>query len=238
MAGDSQTILAQLQVVQRERALRAAEPELGAKVVALKAYQQRRFARTYADLLASARYAPAARFFLDELYGPRDFSERDAQFARVVPALVRLFPQEIVETVSALSRLHALSETLDTVMARHLVGDHVERQSYVCAWQATGQPEAREQQIALTLLVGRDLDRLTRKPLLRGSLHLMRGPARAAGLPALQQFLETGFDTFKALGGALEFLATVGDRERALARSLFAAPPGSVTDAGPLGQLP
>ena len=46
---------------------------------------------------------------LDELYGPQDFSDRDAQFARVVPALVRLFPQELVETVAVLARLHALS---------------------------------------------------------------------------------------------------------------------------------
>ena len=80
--------------------------------------------------------------------------------------------------------------------------------------------------------VGAELDRLTRKPLLRGSLHLMRGPARAAELGALQQFLECGFDTFKAMGGAGDFLRCVGDRDRALAAALFAGPPL------PLGQLP
>lgn len=52
---------------------------------------------------------------------------------------------------------------------------------------------------------------------------MMRGPAKAAGLPALQQFLEVGFDTFKAMGGAAEFLSTVGSRERSLAKALFAA---------------
>lgn len=238
MSADVQGILAQLEIVGRERWTRAADTALGCTVVALKAYQQQRFARTYADLLASSRYAAAARFFLDELYGPKDFSDRDAQFARVVPALVRLFPQEIVETVDVLARLHAVSETLDTVMARHLLGTPLDRHAYIRAWQATGQPQAREQQIEFTLAVGRDLDRLTRKPLLRTTLHLMRGPARAAGLPALQQFLETGFDTFKAMGGAAQFLATVGDRERALARSLFEAEDDSVSDASPLGQLP
>ena len=86
--------------------------------------------------------------------------------------------------------------------------------------------------------MGRDLDSLTRKPLLRTTLHLMRGPARAAGLPALQQFLETGFDTFKAMGGAEEFLAIVGTRERALAAALFERRPECTPEAAALGQLP
>lgn len=238
MSEDAHRILAELEVVNRERAVRAADPVLAAGVVALKAYQQQRFARTYSDLLTSPRYAAAARFFLEELYGPKDFSQRDEQFARVVPGLVRLFPKEIVETVGVLARLHALSETLDTQMARQLRGTTLDRRAYIQAWQATGQREARERQIEFTLAVGRDLDRLTRKPFLRASLHLMRGPARAAGLPALQQFLEAGFDTFKAMGGAVEFLGTVGGRERELARALFDAVAGSDDGSGALGQLP
>jgi hypothetical protein len=37
----------------------------------------------------------------------------------------------------------------------------------------------------------------------------------------LQRFLEAGFDTFKAMRGADEFLTTVGSRERALMAALF-----------------
>lgn len=238
MSEEARRILSELQTVEHERARRVADPALGAAVVALKAYQQQRFARSYADLLGSPRYAAAARFFLDELYGPRDFSQRDAQFARVVPALVRLFPQDIVNTVEVLARLHAVSETLDSTMATHLLDTPVDAKSYVRAWQRTGEPAQRDQQIDCTLRVGRDLDRLTRKPLLRSSLHLMRGPARAAGLPALQQFLEVGFDTFKAMGGAAEFLGTVEARERGLVRALFEASPDDPSASAALGQLP
>lgn len=67
-------------------------------------------------MLESKRYGAASRFFLDELYGPIDFTQRDHQFARVVPALVKLFPWQIVDTVGALAALHALSEALDTQM--------------------------------------------------------------------------------------------------------------------------
>ncbi len=210
------------------------------QVLAIKAYQQQRFSHTYADLLATTRYGGASRFFLEELYGPGDFSQRDAQFARVVPALVRLFPRDVVETVNTLAQLHALSETLDSEMARHLAQGPVRADSYLDAWQAAGLAASRENQIALTLAVGQSLDELTRKPLLRHTLRMMRGPARAAGLADLQQFLESGFDTFQAMRGAKEFLALVSAREHLLAAALFdpvAARKGEARTRA-LGQLP
>ena len=207
---------------------------------AVKGYQQLRFSHTYADLLATSRYGRAARFFLEELYGPGDFNQRDAQFARVVPALVRLFPHDVVDTVNTLAQLHALSESLDSEMARHLTGDHVDAERYVAAWRQTERVKQRERQIELTLSVGRSLDELTRKPLLRHTLRVMRSPARAAGLAALQQFLENGFDTFLAMRGAKEFLALVSTREHLLMNTLFDV--NAATDAAvhaeALGQLP
>lgn len=240
MAATVDSILGHLDVVARERAIRAGSPALQKKVLAIKGYQQKRFSHTYADLLATPRYAGAARFFLEELYGPGDFSQRDTQFARVVPALVRLFPRDVVETVDTLAQLHALSERLDSSMGRHLSAEAVDAGAYISAWQGTGQAIERELQIALTLSVGRSLDELTRKPLLRHSLRMMRGPARAAGLSALQQFLESGFDTFLAMRGAKEFLSIVSTREHLLATSLFEpqAASDSVAREQALGQLP
>ena len=241
MRADAKSILTHLRTVEAERARRLASGELAARVQSLKRYQQQRFAHTYADLLDSPRYGPAAQFFLDELYGPRDFSERDAQFARVVPMVVRLFPHDIVETVSTLAELHALSETLDSETAARLDVPEVDAAAYARAWQATGRADDRERQIALTLDIGRSLDRLAANPLVRHSLHMMRAPARAAGLGSLQHFLETGFDTFKGMRGAQDFLATIGARERALAAALFnaahLAADGQLGDTA-LGQLP
>lgn len=241
MPATAQSILEHLRVVHGERWQRTSSPALAAKVVAIKQYQQQRFVHTYGDLLASERYSGAARFFLDELYGPVDFSERDAQFARVVPALVKLFPQDIVDTVDTLGELHALSERLDTAMAHNLARPEVRAETYVEAWRATGNRAARTKQIELTLRVGSALERFTRKPLLRRALHMMRAPARAAGLGELQRFLEAGFDTFQAMGGAREFLELVDHRERALAEALFGDPAEPSTQrptALSLAQLP
>jgi hypothetical protein len=231
----AESIWHSLHQVQAQRQRRQHTAGLEAAVNRIKAYQQRRFSHTYADLLSSPRYGGAAQFFLEELYGPRDFSERDAQFARVVPALVKLFPQEIVATVHTLAELHALSEVLDTAMGEAHPGKELVANSYVAAWRVVGRAPEREQQIALTLVLGRALDRLTRKPLLRQTLRFMRGPARAAGLHQLQAVLECGFDTFHAMRGADDFLKTVATRERALAAALFEA---TGSDADLLAALP
>ncbi|CAD5374060.1 conserved hypothetical protein [Rubrivivax sp. A210] len=221
-------ILQSLCEVTAERTRRAAQPALGERVAAIKAYQHARFERSYADLLASPRYAAAARFFLNDLYGPADFTRRDDQFARIVPALVRLFSADVVATVASVASLHALSEQLDSLMAQATLAsgaftanppDHV---AYAAAWRAVGQPAERQQQIALMLGVGRALDGFTRKPLLRQSLRMMRGAAQLAGLGTLHEFIVAGFETFRAMGGADDFLLTVSQRESELAARLFA----------------
>lgn len=222
MNAQADLILRRLQEVAAERARRQADPGLAARVREVKRYQHQRFQHTYADLLASPRYARSAQFFLDDLYGPEDFTHRDEQFARVVPGLVRMFPRELVDTVTSLGELHALSEQFDTAMGAVIDSAVLGDTDYALAWRAVGRPDDRERQIALMLAVGSALDRYTRNSLLRTSLRIMRGPAAAAGLGALQGFLERGFDTFREMRGAREFLDTVATRERELAARLFA----------------
>jgi len=136
-----------------------------------------------------------------------------------------------IPTVQTLGELHALSERLDTAMGRSVPDGPVDLAAYVKAWQAVSKPAEREAQIMLMRRVGDALDAYTRNPFLRHSLRLMRGPARVAGLPELQAFLESGFDTFREMRGAGEFLDIVVQRERAIAASLFSttpAPAGAV----------
>lgn len=244
MSTAADKIHAQLATVARVREQRSADAALDAKVVAVKTYQQLRFRRSYPDLLSDARYGPAARFFLEELYGPQDYADRDEQFERIVGPLVRLFPGDIVETVERLARLHALSEELDLAMAGALPGARIRALDYVSAWQSVARPLDRMHQVEWMLEVGRALDRYTRNPLLRHSLKAMRAPARAAGLSALQRFLEEGFDTFRQMRGAEDFLAVVSTRELALIGRLYEVEldregEALVADGNdPLGQLP
>lgn len=207
----------------------ADKPALARAVSDVKHFQASRFAGSYFDLLHSERYQAAARFFLQELYSEKDFSERDAQFARIAGALERLFPWQVVQTAVSLAQLHCLTEDLDLAMAQHWMNNAGagEVARYVMAWRAVDRRAERNTQLATVLNVGHELDRLTRTPGLRMMLKMMRGPASLAGLGALQQFLESGFDTFAAMGrkgeGVPYFLDTLRSRESRLIDRLFEA---------------
>ena len=202
-------------------------PELAQAVSAIKRFQALRFAGTYRDLLQKEPFAQAARFFLDELYSEKNYTRRDAQFARIAGALERLFPKPVVQTAASLAQLHLLTETLDLAMAEHWRADPEKNDvaRYISAWRALGQRSERNKQLAQVLALGRELDLLTRTPGLRLMLKMMRGPANLAGLGDLQRFLEAGFDTFAAMGrqtGATTyFLDTVSSRETRMFDDLF-----------------
>lgn len=201
-------------------------PDIGAAVTLVKRFQARRFAGTYADLLASGTYGAAARFFLEELYSERDYRERDAQFARIAGAVEKLFPRDVADTAAGLARLHALTESLDHALAREVLLASVDDVSgYVRAWKTVGRREDRQRQLETVVAIGAEMTRLTRLPGLRMMLRMMRGPASAAGLSSLQRFLESGFDTFASVtrtrGGAERFVETIREREQHLMDLLF-----------------
>jgi hypothetical protein len=217
--------------VARLRKALETSPALGEAVAQVKRVQSRRFAGTYADLLAGGPYAAAAEFFLVELYSDKDYAERDAQFARIAGALEKLLPEQVSDTAVALAQLHALTEELDQAMALAWLAQTDaqagDARRYVAAWREVGRRADRESQLTVVLGIGRQMARLTRTAGLRMMLRMMRGPAAAAGLGALQRFLETGFDTFAAMArrkeGAEKFLDTIRARESALMLMLFDA---------------
>jgi hypothetical protein len=74
------------------RETRSALDAANALLPALRRWQALRLARTYADLSASERHGPATAFFLSDLYGDRDFTERDRSLERAYPLLVKVLP--------------------------------------------------------------------------------------------------------------------------------------------------
>ena len=63
---------------------------------------------------------------------------------------------------------------------------------------------------------------MVRKPIVRALVHLARGPAHTAGFGGLQDFLERGLAAFERMGGAVQFLDNIRDRERTAMEALFA----------------
>jgi hypothetical protein len=215
------TIISRLTNVRALRRERDADPNLGAKVQAVKQFQHARFVRDYTDLLTSSRYRAAAMFFLDELYGPADFSARDAEFERVVPMMARVLPHEVVRTIADLMELHSLTEELDQRMAAALNSAEIDEASYRGAWLQIGRRLDRERQVALLLESGRALDRHTRSKVVLTTLRVMRRPAQAAGYGRLQAFLEAGMSAFARMAGAQDFLRVIEHNEARTIDDLF-----------------
>ena len=179
--------------------------------------------------MASREFGPATQFFLEELYGDKDFAERDAQFGKIAKALQTLFPSQVVQTAVSLAQLHRLTEELDHAMGLALLRLNREGQAtYAHAWAMVDRRSERETQLSTVLVVGSELERFTKMTGLRTMLRMMRRPAQAAGLGALQRFLESGFDTFASMSGkqqlALQFLDVIRTREMAFIDVVFGEP--------------
>lgn len=193
----------------------------------LALWQARRLAATYRDFHKQRRYAQAVEFFLQDLYGPRDFAQRDADLEKLFPLMSRLLPAAALDALRRALELHALTQVLDAAMLGILCRDLKMRDSltpamWAEAYRRTGREQDRARQIALTAQAGRQLDVVVMRPMVYTLVVLARGPAKAAGFGELQDFVERGFKAFRGMQGAAAFIDAVETRESRLMQSLFA----------------
>jgi hypothetical protein len=106
-------------------------------------------------------------------------------------------------------------------MAR--IGIHKLNMERYCKLLLAGDDQSgRERQIELIRDLGHELARLVRKPWINYLVRLMRGPAHAAGFGKLQEFLEDGLVSFRALEDPGYFIETIYERESAALQKLHA----------------
>lgn len=204
--------------------------ELEPEIALLRRFQSERLARTHADLLASPRYRPAAQFFLADVYGPRDFSQRDADMQRFYDGVRKVLPERAVAILADVVALSALTNVLDAqliqVMVRELdVTNSITLEQYAEGYRLCDNYEERQRQLRLIEEIGRGLDRMVHVPLIGLSLRLAHGPAVLTGWSELQSFLERGFSAFKHMKGADHFLSTIMARETRILDDIFAHVP-------------
>lgn len=203
----------------------AADPVIERRRASLRAWQAARLARTHADLLASERFGEAAAFFLSDLYGPKDFGERDAELERILPLMTTLLPVSGLAALLLAIEVDALSERFDAamvgVLGAQLDAPEMSDEAYASAYREVGDRPGRETQIRLIGETGEALDAFAQKPFVRMALKMMQGPAKMAGLGELQAFLERGFDAFRTMRDASEFLYFIVSREREFSAKLF-----------------
>lgn len=225
-----QTVIAERRAVKSDTAMQAAR-------AALRRFQSQRMANTHADLLAAPASNAAATFFLSDLYGPDDLTQRDANLERVIPKMERLLPVAGLRTVADAIALDALSEKLDAAMAAEL-GDAFTEEEYIAAYRKVTSRADRERQLVHVESVGKALCELVHVPLIGSTLAMMRGPAKLAHLEELQCFLERGFKAFKRMKRPQDFVETIVRREREIMERLYAGSANPFAGAAPVDQSP
>ncbi len=189
----------------------------------LQTWQTRRLLVTHNDLWHSKRFKPAMQFFIDEIYGPKDFSQRDMELARVLPNMAKVLPKKGLKSLQAALRLNCLSLELDIALVQELGSKAIDRSNYFACYRQCNNQSKREEQIQLLENLGLDLAKVVKITGVSAMLMLSRKPAKVAGVESLHSFLEKGFKSFKKLGEVHDFIDPIINRERALMHSLFAA---------------
>lgn len=205
----------------------SSEKELSPQMKLLREWQSQRLAHTHADLLAHPLYRDASRFFLTDIYAPRDFSDRDQGIEQIYRAMDDVLPPLMSQTLEKIVTLNNLTQRLDQELVDILttqlgVTDTLTVEEYAEAYRLSGRYEERKRQIRLIYEVGASVEKLVHKPLIGTALRLATVPARLAGWADVHDFFERGFDAFRAMNGAEPFLQTIRTRELELLDRIFA----------------
>lgn len=195
---------------------------LTSKIQALQEWQCKRLIASHQDLWDSPKFKPAMQFFIDELYGPNDFSQRDQDIAKVVPKMAKLLPEKALLSLSSALYLNAISYELDFAVARQLPSGPINRDTYAAAYCNAQSQTTRTQQIDYIERLGVDLAEVVKIRGISMLLKMSRKPAKLAGVLSLHEFIEQGFHAFKQLGEVRDFIDPVVQRERTTMRQLFA----------------
>lgn len=220
----AQEIIKHIHQVNAQRDL-ANKLNLMALIHQLQDWQCQRLLVSHDDLAQQRRYQKAMAFFVEELYGPKDFSQRDADLVRVIPKLAKVLPEKAMNAMNDALSLNALSFDLDMEMAqylnKHFATQPINRDSYAQAYRSVGRKDDRERQITIISHLGDQLADVIKVRGIGMLISMSRRPAKMAGLLALHEFLDRGFNAFKAIGDVQSFIQPVLERETRLMEILL-----------------
>lgn len=225
-----QDVLHEAQTSQDAQHRRVEGAGLSPQMAELRLFQVERIAQTYRDFAAQPQYALVMQFFQNDLYAPRDFSQRDHDAQRVHDFLKKFMPAEMLKLASDAIELTRLSYTLDEAMLRVLVEQMrwktgVTLALYAEAYRRCNNVPLREKQIELLVTVMKDSADTARMPLTGVALKLAKGPAHAAGWHELFAFLERGNQAFAKVKHPEKFREAIEERESEIMHRIMARNP-------------
>jgi len=209
-----------------ENIVSSIDKPLDPTIALLRIWQSERLKKTHADLLSIPRYGPACNFFLNEIYGASDFSQRDNDLEYLYDVMSSVLPNFLLSLVSNTIDLNNLTKELDNQLISVIVNDlksadKITPQIYTEAYRLCDNYNQRVRQIDLLIEIGHQVDFGTKIPLISTTLRLARGPSHRAGWGDVHDFLENGYNSFKKMGGAKKFLAVIEKREKRILDRIY-----------------
>ena len=182
----------------------------------------------FTDLHEQPGYTDAINFTMSDLAGV-GISDRDRDLERAAPAITTMLPRKALETIAAAAKLNASVLRVNLGIFNHLLEagemrDDISHRAYCVACRETSSLDECLGLVKLAVELGGTLKTLVKVPLLGGMLAAMRGPAHAAGFGALQEFLESGYSTFKEIPDIEHFLEEIDGRMTEFFTALFTRP--------------
>lgn len=164
----------------------------------------------FGELLEPEGYADAVDFIISDLAGVV-VSERDRDIERATPVIVRSLPAQALELAASAAELNAGALEINLAICRELLEDGtlpetISEAQYCMACRRASSYEECMDLVRLAVALGDGLKTLVRVPLIGMLLRTMRAPAHVAGFGALQEFLETGYFTFRRISDIDRFL--------------------------------
>jgi hypothetical protein len=196
----------------------------------LRAWQTKRLKETYTYFYNDPQYLPAIEFFLKDIYAPRDFSQRDADFEQLHNFFSKILPASMIKILTNAIKLNELTDSLDHKLLRALVEDlgmedEITPQLYAEGYQVCDNYEERAQQIELIVALLYQAWEGARIPLIGPSLRLAKRPTYAAGWSELYDFLERGYKAAKKMHDVSTMADTIYEREMRILDQIFAGEP-------------
>ena len=211
----------------------------------LRVWQAERLAYTYADVRDLSRYREAWRFFVQDIYGASDYSQRDHDVETMYEFIRRFVPDVVSRPAALTINLHRMTDALDQKLLNVLVGqlgvtDSITVEQYAEGYRRCDNYQERVKQIDLLVEICERIDGIVRNPITSPALRLASRPLRSAGYGDVVSFLERGYQSFKRMHGSHHFRKTLREREMGILDRIYthdqdpfrfeAAPPPAQND--------
>lgn len=185
--------------------------------IKLQVLQSERLRRDHADLAAERQYEEIATFFFEEMYGPRDFSNRDEQAHRL-RQFVHMAPGLAIRDVEQILDLLELTKKLDDSVVAELIALNApveyDEKMYEHAYRRADNYDERVAQLDLIRGSLNNVYRLAKNPVLKMVLHRTAGLAQVAGMADIHRFLLSGYQAIQPVKDIHRFIETIIIRER------------------------